>query len=196
MHGHHDHRIGVGVVLLNVGIEGDLLQKSGERGRIAVFHVIEDAGFELSDIFGAGARFHIVLFLQHGEIPCTDKHLVIEIREAFRFQQLRALLDHDGERHELLRRFFHAGVAVGVGDDAVERQRGGLGLTLRHFDCLGADAARRIVQNAAQAQIIGAVVDEAEIRQHVLDLGAVKKARAADDAVGYAAALEGIFERV
>ena len=58
------------------------------------------------------------------------------------------------------------------------------------------DAARRDVQNAQQAQLVGGVGDHAEIGQHVLDLRAVEKLRAAVDAVRDAAALEGKFHLV
>ena len=59
-----------------------------------------------------------------------------------------------------------------------------------------ADAARRAVDDPSQAQIIGRRGNEAQIRQHVLDLGPVEEAGAADDAVGDAAALEGVFKLV
>ena len=49
VHGHHDHRIVPLVVLLNVGIEGDFFQESGQGGNIAsvdgVLHIGVDAGF-------------------------------------------------------------------------------------------------------------------------------------------------------
>ena len=122
VHGHHDDGVRVGVILLDVGIERDLLQKTGECRRIAVFHIAEDAGFEFADVFRAGARFHVVLFLQHGEIARPHQHLVVKTRKAQRLQQLRAFLDHDCERHQLLRRLFKARIAVGVGNDTVERQ--------------------------------------------------------------------------
>ena len=53
-----------------------------------------------------------------------------------------------------------------------------------------------LIDDTAQAQIVRTVVDEAEIGQHVLDLRAVKEARATDDAIRDAVSLEGIFQRV
>ena len=81
-------------------------------------------------------------------------------------------------------------------DDLVERHIRCVRLPLRHLDGFRADAARRLVDDAPQAQVVRAVVDEAQICQHILDLGPVEEARAADDAVWDAVALERVFERV
>ena len=67
---------------------------------------------------------------------------------------------------------------------------------LGHFERLAADAARRVIDDALQPQLVGAVIDDAKVGQHVLDLRAVKEAGAADDAGRDAAALERVFDRV
>ena len=64
------------------------------------------------------------------------------------------------------------------------------------LDRARADAAGRGVDDARQTQIVARRLDDAQVGQHVLDLRAVEKARAADDAVRNAVALEGIFELV
>ena len=59
-----------------------------------------------------------------------------------------------------------------------------------------ANAARRIVDNAAKPQVIARVVDDREVREHVLDLRALEELRPADDLIRHAVALERVFERV
>ena len=196
VHRHHDDGIGIRVVLLNVCVQGNLLQEACQRGRLGVFHVAEDAGFELADVLRAGAGFHVALLLEHLQIAGARHDLLIEIRQRQLLQQLRAFLDDDREGHELRSRLFQARVAVGVGDDRVQRDAGRGRLPPGHFERLAADAARRVIDDALQPQLVGAVIDDAKVGQHVLDLRAVKEARAADDAVRDAAALERVFDRV
>ena len=59
-----------------------------------------------------------------------------------------------------------------------------------------ADLAGGYVDDAPQPQIIGGVVDNAQIGQHILDLGPVEELHAADDLIGYAVALKGILHGV
>ena len=58
------------------------------------------------------------------------------------------------------------------------------------FQTCRPDAARRLVHNAQKPRFIRGVRDHAEICQNILDLGAVKEARAAENAVRDGAALE------
>ena len=60
----------------------------------------------------------------------------------------------------------------------------------------GADLAGGYVDDAPQPQIIGGVVDNAQIGQHILDLGPVKELQTTVDLIGDAAALAGVFQRV
>jgi hypothetical protein len=50
-----------------------------------------------------------------------------------------------------------------------------------------ADAARRRVHRALEGGIVGAIRDQAQVGERVLDLGALEEAQAAVDAVGQAA---------
>ena len=45
VHGHHHHGVVVFVVLLQIGIQGDFFQKSGQSGRFRIFYVGIYAGF-------------------------------------------------------------------------------------------------------------------------------------------------------
>ena len=67
-------------------------------------------------------------------------------------------------------------------------------LRLIHGGCT--DLAGRRVDDAAQAQIVCGVIDEAEIGQHVLHFGAVEELGAAHHLIGYAVAAEGVFQGV
>ena len=64
------------------------------------------------------------------------------------------------------------------------------------LDTFCTDAARRIVDDAAQAKIVAGVVDHRKVGQHIPYLGTLKKLHAADDLIRHAVSLEGIFQRV
>ena len=196
MHRHHDDRIGLCVILLDIRIERYFLQKAGERRHVGIFAVAHNARFELSDIFEPAARFHIVFSFQHRDISGADQKLFVKVRQTERLEKLGAVLDEDRKRHQLRRRFLEARIAIGIGDDGIKGHTRRFRLPGGHFDGLCADAARRIVDDAKKPEIVRAVVDHAQIRQHVFYLRAVKKARAADDAIWNAVALEGVFQRV
>ena len=52
------------------------------------------------------------------------------------------------------------------------------------------------VDDAPQPQVVGGVIDDTQVGQHVLHLGPVEELGAADDFIGHAVALAGIFQRV
>ena len=62
--------------------------------------------------------------------------------------------------------------------------------------CSISDLARRHVDDAPRAQVIGGVVDHTEIGQHVLHLGAIKEFHAAHHLIRHTVALERIFQGV
>ena len=68
--------------------------------------------------------------------------------------------------------------------------------TLGRFDGFCAKASGRIVDNPPQPEIIRAVVDYAQIRQHILDFRTVKESGTADDPVGYAISFQRKFQGV
>ena len=61
---------------------------------------------------------------------------------------------------------------------------------------LGPDAPGRVVHHPQQAEVVAGVVDDAEVGQHILDLGALEEAEAPHHPVGDAVALEGHFHLV
>ena len=75
-----------------------------------------------------------------------------------------------------------------------QRCRRGLGLVADHVQRLGADAARRQVHHALERGIVGAAGNQAQIRQRVLDFGALEEAQAAVHAIRNARRHEDFFE--
>lgn len=84
MHRHHNDCVRLRVILLDVCIERNFLQKTGKRRQVRVFAVADDAGFELSHVFKPRARLHIVLALEHRDIAGADQKLLIKVRQAER----------------------------------------------------------------------------------------------------------------
>ena len=105
-------------------------------------------------------------------------------------RQALEMLDEVGELLELRRSFFQLRDLRRVDQDFPEglprlgRQGSG------GFHGLGPDAAGRVVDDSRQAQIVVGRCDNAQVGQHVLDLGSVKEARAAENSIRYAVALE------
>ena len=104
VHRHHDDRVGLCVVLLNVCIERNLLQKAGECRHVGILAVAHNARFELSDIFEPAARFHIVFSFQHRDISGADQKLFVKVRQTERLEKLGAVLNENRKRHQLRRR--------------------------------------------------------------------------------------------
>ena len=106
------------------------------------------------------------------------------------------LLDQDGKLAQAHLAALQLGIGIRVADDVKEACLLFMRELRGRLDRARADAAGRRVDDARQAQVIARRLDDAQVGQHVLDLRAVEKARAADDAVRDAVALEGIFELV
>src|SRR5215472_4066095 len=56
----------------------------------------------------------------------------------------------------------------------------------QRFEALGAEAPRRVIYDALEGGVVAAVADQAQVRERVLDLGALEEAQAAVDLVGNA----------
>ena len=196
VHGHHDHRLGAGVILLQIGIEGNFLQEPGQAGLVGVLQIAHQAGLELADVLQPVAALHVVLGLQHGLVAGALQELLIEVGQGHGIQQRGAVLNQIREGGELSGSLFQGAVAPGVGHHGIEANLFGIRQPGRRFQRLGADAPGRQIDDPPEPQIVAAVVDDAEIGQHVLDLGPVEEAHTADDAVGNAVSLEGSFQCV
>ena len=76
-------------------------------------------------------------------------------------------------------------------DRIVQRATAGAGHVLQLLQAARANAARRKVHHPHEAGVVVGVLQQAQVGQRVLDLGALKEAQAAVHAVGHA----GIEER-
>ena len=197
MHGHHHHCIISLVVLLQIGIQGDFFQEACQGRIIRILHIGINAGFQFSDVFQPGLIFLCLLGVQHIHIAAADQQLLVEIRQADPFfQQLRHTLDKCRELHQLRCRLFQRAVGIGIGNHAVQRDLRRLGQTLCGFDGLCTQASGRIVDDPLEPQIICPVIDDTQIRQHILYFGTIKETGAADNAIRNTVALKGIFQSV
>ena len=197
VHRHQHHGVGGGVVLLDIGVKGDLLQKTVQAGvRGMVLLVAHEGGAELADVFEPGPALHVALGLQQRGVPGFFRHRVVELRQGAAVQQTGAVFDHRAEGAELCRGLFQRGIMLCLPQDGVEGQIRAEGQTLGGFQCFRADPPRGIVDDPQQTQIVRAVVDHAQIGQHVLDFGPVEEAGPAEDAVGDAVEFEGAFNGV
>ena len=92
--------------------------------------------------------------------------------------------------------FLKCGIGVGVGDHAIQGLSLGLCQTVGHFQRFCTQTPGRIVDDAAQAQIIRPVVNDAEIGQHIFDFGPVEESGASDNPIWNAVAFQRIFQGV
>ena len=214
VHGHHDDPVGIFVVVVEVGVEGDLLQESRQSGQhnlrllvgvvrvdgrlwnlLGLLNVLEDVGLELTDVLDAGDPF-LPQRLQVDHVAGLLQQLVEQLLQVAALRQLAKALDHLCKLHQLMAALGKRLVLVGVGQHLKQRQAQHVGDLLRLVDGGVADAALWLVDDAAQADRIGVVIDDAHVGDDVLDLLAVVEALAADDAVGDAGADQRILDGV
>ena len=197
VHGHHDHAVVPSVVSVQIGVQGDLVQKAGQ-GRLipGIFQIAVNGSEQLAHIFKAGTILHGIFALQHHSVTGAGDQLLIKIRQIHRAGQPTQLLHHLSKGRQLGRRTLQLGILVGVADHIVQRAPLSLGNALGGVHRLVSNAPGRIIDDAAQPQIVLRVIEYAQIGHHVLDLRAVKKAGAADDLIGDTIALAGIFHLV
>ena len=197
VHGHHHHAVLAGVVVVQIGIQGNGVQEARQGGLpLRILYVAVDGGQKLPHVFQPGPVLHRVLGLQHDGIAGPAHHLLVEVRQG-QLHRLAAQTAHQiGKLSQPGGGLLELGVGPGVPDDlphrAVLRRRDGLG----PLDGGGPDPPGRVVEDAHQPQVVGGVVHRAQVGQHVLDLRPVEEPGAADDAVGHAVALEGLLNLV
>ena len=196
VHGHENHGVGVRVVVVHIGIERYIGKVALQRLVPGLLHVGEDAGFELPHVLGAGGVLGRVLFLQDADVAGFFQQLVQQLVRAVGGGEVLEFQNQIGKEAQLDPGALELGDLLGLLQD------------LKHGDILCrrklpddlhrpcADAAGRGVDDARQAQVVRRGGNHAQVGEDILDLGAVKEARAADDAVGDAAAFKGVFKLV
>ena len=92
--------------------------------------------------------------------------------------------------------FFQGSVTIGIRNYTVQALPFCFRQPLNRLDGFRSQASGGIVDDSAQAQIIGSIVDDAEIGQHILDFRPVKEPGAANDLIRNAIALQRIFHGI
>ena len=197
VHGHHGHAVVTVGLAVQIGVQRHLVQKARQRRlTLRIFQIALDAGFQLLHVLQTAAALYIVLFPQGGGVAALVADQIVE-RYEIGVRQLPAQgLDHICKGEELASCIFQFRIVCRVEKHLIEGASllGGEELRLVHGGL--PDLAGGYVDDAPQTQVIGGVADDAQIRQHILDLGAVEELHAAVDLIGDAVALERIFQRV
>ena len=196
VHGHERDAVGRLVIVIEIRIERDLIEEARERGVFGLLGKGDDVRLELLHVFDARSVLRRVLLLKGADIAAALHDQIIELIGRHGLGLLLQLLDQDGELAQTHLAALQLGIRVGVADDVKEARLLLVRELQGRLDRARADAAGGRVDDARQAQVVVRRLDDAQIGEHILDLGAVKKARAADNAVRDAVALEGIFELV
>ena len=197
VHGHHGHAVVAVGLAVQIGVQRHLVQKARQRRlTLRVFQIALDAGFQLLHVLQTAAALYIVLFPQGGGVAALVADQIVERHEVGVRQLPAQGLDHVCKGEKLASCIFQFRIVSRVKKHLIEGASllGGKDLCLVHGGL--SDLAGGYVDDAPQTQVIGSVADDAQIRQHILDLGAVEELHAAVDLVGYAVALERIFQRV
>ena len=125
--GHQDHGVGVGVIVVQIGIERDVCQIPFERQVAGLLHISEDAGAHLAHVLGAGGILGGVLLLERAHIPGLFKQLVENEFRRMRFAEALQFPDGVGKQPQLDGRTLQLVIAVRVREDVEHRA----GLPLR-----------------------------------------------------------------
>ena len=211
MDGHQGHLVAVfGVVLVHVGGEHDILQPLLDGGLLVglplaapdfgVALLLEELhGVEqLLDVVQRRGGFGGILLPVSGQNARFRRDFETEVVEPLfgagqrerpnHRHELRDLAD-DGLLHRVGRRFGHQGV-----DRLPHRDPALRGYLSDALDGRVADAARRIVDDAAESLVVARVDNQADITHQVADLLVVVERRTLVDAVGDAAAPQVLFQ--
>ena len=96
VHGHHGHAVVAVRAAVQIGVQGDLVQKSGEARlrALGVFQIRQDAGFQLLHVLQPAAALHIVLLPQSRGVAAALTDIVVELRQRAVRQTAAHFLDH------------------------------------------------------------------------------------------------------
>ena len=96
VHGHHGHAVVAVRAAVQIGVQGDLVQKSGEARlrALGVFQIRQDAGFQLLHVLQPAAALHVVLLPQSWGVAAALADIVVELRQRAVRQTAAHFLDH------------------------------------------------------------------------------------------------------
>ena len=154
MHGHHRHAVGVLVVIVDVGIQRHLVKKARERAVFRLLAVVDDVRFQLLHVFDARGVLGSVFLLQRTDVAGALQHKVVQLLRRHRLGGGAQLVHQDRKLPQAQAAALQRGVLVRVADDLHQARVLLLCKLRRRLHAARADAARRVVDDARQAQIV------------------------------------------
>ena len=190
MHGHHDDAVGAVIVVIHIGVQRNIGKVSLERRSVGLAFIVNDARFQLFYVLRTRIVLDGVLFLEHAQISRALNELIIQ-KVGCKLVLLRyKLIYHPCKQQHARSGTAEIWIEIGFAYDGKQRAvilvryRGG------GLNALGTNSARRIVYYSAETQIVVRRGYDAQVCKHILDLCAVKEARAAENFIRNAVALE------
>ena len=154
VHCHHDDAVGILVVVIHIGVQRNVGKIALERGRIGLALIVYNTGLELFYVLCAGIVLDGVLFLEHAQITrALDKLIVQKIGRELVLLRYE-LVYHPGKQQHARGSAAEVGIEVCFAYHG--KQRAAVFMSYRGggLDAFGSDAARRIVYDPAEAQIV------------------------------------------
>ena len=190
MHGHHNDTVGILIIVVHICIQGNVGKVAFESGIIRLSFIVNDARFKFFYVLSARIILNGVLFLKHAQISgALNKLIVQKVRRKLVFLSHK-LVYHPCKQQHARSGAAEVGIEICLAYDGKQRAVIFMRYCCGSFDALGSDAARRIVYYPAKAQIVIRRGYDAQICKHVLYLGAIEEARAAENFIRNAVALE------
>ena len=163
VHGHQHHRVGVAVVVINIGHQRLLLQESCQIGKIltCVLFILADGGGQFLQVLHA-AGLGVALRLPHSQIAGLFQHIRIQgvQGDIGVFQFPAQVLDHRNKLGDLCRRTAQVGVVGGVFQHLVQGQAQAVGDGGGVLHRGVTDAPLGLVNNTAQAHLVAGVLEQ------------------------------------
>src|SRR5581483_7743697 len=192
---HHRDGVGGGVERVNIGDERDLFQEGGERRRIGLRLELFGHREQFLDVFEPCLRLDALLLFQRALVARAVEDALRQFRDGAVFPLGAQGGDERGEVGE-------SGARAGLyladrGDvlqDVPERPARQVHLLFQRGQRRRADAARRDVQDTAQADAVGGVLDDAQIGYDVLNFLSVVEPHAPDEFEGRTPGSEHLFQ--
>ena len=149
MHGHHNDAVLVPVLAVQVGVQGDFVQKTRQRGSFPrIFQIAMNRREQLPDVLQTGLVLHGVLALQHHRVACAGQKLLVKLVQRHGLHQLRQLPNEPRKLGQLGGGTLQLRVEPGVVNDRKQRDLVPQSNLLGGLHGLGADAAGRVVDDA------------------------------------------------
>ena len=197
VHSHQYHCIITVVIFLDIGIQGNLFQEACQSGNFRIFHIGQNAGFQFTNVLQAGLVFLCILGIEHIHITGTSQQFFVEISQVHAIvQQLCQAFDQHSKLHQFSGRFFQRCIGIRITHHLIHGNGRSSRQAFHIFQCLCTQASGRIIDDPLQPQIIGPIVDHAQIGNHILDFCPVKETGATNDPVRNRIELQSRFHSI